>query len=167
MNLKHALVGMLGTLLIAFGLTAHGAGSHSPQMIEIGIDTDWHHLGDGTGFSSFMIPDAEGLYWEKEFLLKKSHTKKCNSAFLSFYLLDTGGQFDHVSINGFAIALPASDANKNNASFIKKTLIAIPKSVLHRGQNYIRFEAAPLINPQPANTHDDFEFGDVVLILSK
>ena len=167
MNLKPAMVGMLGALLIAFSLTAHAAGSNSAQLMEIGIDPDWHHVGDGIGFSSFVIPDAEGIYWEKEFLLKEEYIKKWNSAFLAFYLLDTGEQYDSVSINGFDIALPGSDANKNHASFIKKTLVAIPIGLLRRGENHIRFEAAPLHNPQPDNTHDDFEFGDVVLILSK
>jgi len=167
MNLKPTKVRILGSLLVAFSLTAYASGSHAARTMEIGIDPDWHHVGDNMGFSSFVIPDAEGIYWEKDFLLKKNHIRKLKSAFLAFYLLDTGGQFDHVSINGFPIALPGSDANGNVASFIKKTLIAIPISVLHRGQNHIRFEAAPLVNPQPTNTHDDFEFGDVVLILSK
>jgi hypothetical protein len=135
--------------------------------IEIGIESDWHHVGDGTGFASFVIPDAEGIYWEKEFLLKEHHIRSRNSAFLAFYLLDTDEQYDSVSINGFSIALPGSDANKDRVPFIKKTLIAFPIGILHGGENYIRFEATRLNNLQSGNTHDDFEFGDVVLILSR
>ncbi len=141
------------------------AGEH---LIEIGIEADWHHVGDGVGFTSFVIPDAEGIYWETEFPLESGQIRRSKSAHLAFYLMDSDSQYDTVWVNGFPMALPGTkQLDKHHASLISKTLVSIPIGLLRKGKNHIRFEATALHNPSPGNTHDDFEFGDVVLILSR
>jgi len=168
MNASRLLFFITVGLILALSAGAQANGWHANRIIEIGIESEWHHLGDGIGFSSFVVPDAEGIYWEKEFKLSSWQIRRSKTAHLSFYLLDTGTQYDSVEINGFAIALPSTkDLDKVHVGLVSKTLISIPIGLLRKGPNSIRFEATPLHNPEPGNTHDDFEFADVVLVLSR
>ena len=168
--MKTRLVVAISSMLIAafVAAPAYSNGWSPSRIIEIGIEADWHHVGDGIGFTSFVIPDAEGVYWETEFRLKSWQIRRSKSAHLAFYLMDSGSQYDTVAINGFPIALPGTEQlDKHHANLISKTVISIPIGLLHKGKNHIRFEATALHNPAPGNTHDDYEFGDVVLILSR
>ena len=116
-----------------------------------------------------MVPDPEGLAWDTQVLLTTKQLKRIRSAHLEFYLLGSPAQFDSVAINGRSFALPLSDGiNKFRLPYVDKTLVSIPVGLLQPGENTIGFASNSFgSGAAPTNVYDDFEFGDVVLLLSR
>jgi hypothetical protein len=73
---------------------------------------------------------------------------------------------DSVEVNGRWFALPLSNGvNEFRLPYVGKTLISIHVGLLHWGENRIGFESMSF-DISGDNTHEDFEFGEVVLQLS-
>jgi len=149
-----------------FAVSSSLAGGHSSQdkwMDEVMVETGFHHLGDGTGFPTYLVPDAEGTYWETTVWLRSSQLRKASTAHLELYLFDN--EVNVVLINGKPYALPDTDATHGvQLPVAGKTILPIPLALLKKGANTIAFQANPFL---PSGGPDDFEFGDVVLVLSK
>lgn len=133
------------------------------ELIEIVVEQDFHHIGDGEGLSSFLIPDAEGLSWEVAFQISPEGYEAANTAHLELFVFDSG-HLNAFVINGRSFALP-SDENVQAAHlpFVSKMLISIPLGLLHSGPNTIGFESG---QSSATSGFDDFEFGEVILLLS-
>lgn len=167
---KLVVAGLAAILLIVVAAAAAHAGSSGPLYLEeITIESDFHHLGDNGACTICVVPDPEGIAWETQILLTTKQLRKIRSAHLEFYLLGSSAQFDSVAVNGRSFALPLSDGiNKFRLPHVDKTLVSIPVGLLQAGENTIGFASNSFgSGAPPTNTHDDFEFGDVVLLLSK
>jgi hypothetical protein len=133
------------------------------QLTEILVEQDFHHIGDGEGLSSFLIADAEGVSWETRFQISSQRYGGANTAHLELFVFDSG-HLNSFVINGRPFALP-SDENLKAAHlpFVNKMLISIPLGLLRSGSNTIGFESG---QSSATSGFDDFEFGEVVLLLS-
>lgn len=162
MNITHPL--LLTTCLLA-GLLIFTSESQSDQdqMDQIIVETAFHHLGDGVDFPSYVVPDAEGTYWETTVWLNRSQLRRASSAHLELFLFDNS--LNNVLINGKPFALPNTDAVHGwSLPSIGKTIIPLSIGLFHKGVNTIAFQTN---NFPPSGGPDDFEFGDVVLVLNK
>ena len=137
--------------------------SHGSRTKEFVVEVAFHHLGDGTGFSTYVVPDAEGLYWETTVWLKRKFLRRSKTAYLEFFLFDN--EINVVLINGKPYALPDTNSVHGiHLPFAGKTIIPIPLAQLRRGANTIAFRSNTLL---PSGGPDDFEFGEVVLVLRR
>ena len=137
--------------------------SDAHQLIPIPVEQDIHHIGDGEGFSSFLIPDAEGTSFETTFAIPSADYDVAGTAHLEFKLFDSD-PFNSIVINGRSFSLPSNE--KPGAVHLEsasKMLISIPLGILESGTNTIGFESG---QSSSASDYDDFEFGEVVLLLS-
>jgi hypothetical protein len=132
-------------------------------MHEITVEAAFHHLGDGAGFPTYVVPDAEGVYWETTVWLEQRQVRVAATAHSEFYLFDN--EINVIRINGKPYALPDTDATHGVLLPVAgKIILPIPLGLLHKGANTIAFESNPFL---PSGGPDDFEFGDVVLVLNK
>ena len=137
--------------------------SHNNRLTEITVEIAFHHLGDGAGFPTYVVPDAEGTYWETTVWLRHSQLRKASTAHLELFLFDN--ELNNVLINGKPYALPNTDsAHGVLLPTIGKTVISIPLGLFRKGPNTIAFQTNDFL---PSGGADDFEFGDVVLVLSR
>ena len=84
-------------------------------------------------------------------------------AHLELFAFDSG-HLNSFVINGRSFALPSDEKVKAaHLSFASKILISLPLGLLRSGENTIGF-----VSGQSSETsgYDDFEFGEVVLLLS-
>ena len=136
-------------------------GSH--QLYKILVEQSFHHIGDGVGLSSFLIPDAEGIAWETTFLIPSEQYADAATAHLELFLLDSG-YLNSFAINGRSFAVPDNEKLKAaHLPFVSKVLVAIPLGLLESGPNTIRLESG---QSSLTSGYDDFEFGEMVLLLS-
>ena len=134
------------------------------ELDEIVVEPDLHHIGDGEGFSSFLIPDAEGVSWETTFDIPSALYSAASTAHLEFLLFDSD-PFNSLLINGRSFALPSNE--KLEAVHLpgaSKMLISIPLGLLQSGENSMGFESG---QSSLNSDYDDFEFGEVTLLLSR
>ena len=54
-------------LVVSTAAIVNAGNNDTHQLNEILIEKDFHHVGDGEGFTSSLIPDAEGISWETTF----------------------------------------------------------------------------------------------------
>ena len=164
MRFKPQVMMVVCTAMILASVTAASAArSDHNRLREILVEMAFHHLGDGVGFPSYMVPDAEGTFWQTTVWIKQGHLRGVRTAHLEYFLFDSS--INSILINGKPYALPETDATKGNVvSFISKTIMPIPMGLLHRGANTIAFQSNSWLT---TGNFDDFEFGEVVLVLSK
>ena len=133
------------------------------ELDKIVVEQDFHHIGDGEGFSSFLIPDAEGISWEGSIEISAEQYRTANTAHLELFVFDSG-HLNSFVINEWSFALPSNEELKaSHLPFVNKMLISIPLGMLHSGSNTIGFESG---QSSATSGYDDFEFGEVVLLLS-
>ena len=95
--------------------------------------------------------------------LKKYQLRRASSAHLELFLFDN--ELNNVLINGKPYALPNTDSVHGwSLPSIGKTIISLPLGLFHKGANTIAFQTNYF---PPSGGADDFEFGDVVLVLNK
>ena len=128
---------------------------------EIVLDAEFHHLGDNF-IGSWVIPDPEGTSLEITFLLNQGQIQRAKTAHLEFFLLQN--DWSILIVNGRRWSLPQTHLTSSTAGLeiAGKTLFSIPTSLLNMGLNSIIFESTP-----HNRNYDDFEFGEVVLLLNK
>ena len=134
-----------------------GKGSSS-RLIEIVVHTDFIVLGD----------DPWGKpTWETTVYISGSQLSGSNYAAIEFIAVGVWeGTSDNLIVNGRVYVLPISEPlGGKDIPFRGKTVIPIPIGALHIGKNTIGFESGPIDNP--TNQWDDFEVGEIVLVLSK
>ena len=163
-SMKFTFAVLVTACLLTGSLTlAGGNQSHHNRMHEIIVETAFHHLGDGAGFPTYVVPDAEGLYWETTVWLQSWQVRGASTAHLEFYLFDN--EVNVILINGKPYALPDTDATHGvQLPVAGKIILPIPLGLLRKGVNTIAFQSNPFL---PSGGPDDFEFGDVVLVLNK
>ena len=151
---------------LAAEITANRA-ALQPQFLEISIEQSIHHLGDGMNFGTYVVPDAEGVNWVGAFFLSQDQLNAATTAHLQMLLFDNG--VGSISINGNRFQLPHNE--QRGEHFLQgvadgKVLISMPVGFLQEGQNTIALQAGGIPNALPPNLYDDFEFGQLSLILN-
>ena len=143
-------------LVVSTAAIVNAGNQNAHQLDEILIEKDFHHLGD------------DGPSWEGAFRLRSSQLDAATTAHLELWLSGTGGGEDSVMINGESFALPDSHyVAIADFPFSSKVVLSFPLAWLQSGMNTISVGAGQLgPNPPASNTHDDFDFGEVVLLLS-
>jgi len=133
------------------------------QLNEIVVEIPFHHLGDGTGFNDYVVPDTEGIYWETTVSLEKNQLEESSTAYLELFLFNN--ERNNLLINGRQYALPYTEpVNGLMLPNTGKTIINLPHDLLREGANTIAFQANNYVSPSGL---DDFEFGEVILVLSR
>ena len=123
-------------------------------MIEIVVLSDFVVLGD-------MQPS-----WETTVNINKSELNNIKYAAIEFVAVHVwDGTSDNMVVNGRKYVLPISEPlSSGDIPFRGKTVIPIPVGALQEGNNTIGFESGPINHP--TNQWDDFEVGNIVLVLS-
>jgi hypothetical protein len=131
------------------------------DLEEIVLDAGFHHLGDNS-FDWWVVPDPEGTSVEIMFSLTQGQIRRAKSAHLELFLLQNN--WGNVILNGRRWTLPLTRDTEGAEQLpdTGKTLFSIPRSFLRKATNSIVFESVP-----HGGNFDDFEFGDVVLILNR
>jgi hypothetical protein len=124
-------------------------------LIEIVVSADFIQLGD------------EQPTWETIVNIQEDELSRSKYAAVEFVAVNVWeGTSDNLIVNGRKYVLPISEPlSTADIPFRGKTVIPIPVGVLQEGDNTIGFESGPINNP-PTNLWDDFEVGDIVLVLS-
>lgn len=153
---------LLATVLVVVisAATVANAGSSSrPELHDVVIDEDIHHIGD----------DNDTPLWETTFSLRRTVLAETTDARLEFWLAGSDGGRNSFVLNGRSFALPDSRlVAAGEFSLVSKTLVSIPVGLLQAGTNTLAFESGMLnLNPPPENTYDDFDFGEIVLLLTQ
>jgi len=151
---------------LATAITANSA-ALQPLFSVIPIEQSIHHLGDGMNFGTYVVPDAEGPNWAGIFSLSPQQFNPARTAHLQMLLFDNG--VGSISINGNRFQLPHNE--QRGEHFLQgvadgKVMLSIPIGFLLVGENAIAFQAGGIPNAFPPNLYDDFEFGQVSLILN-
>jgi len=103
--------------------------------------------------------------WETEVIIPGSVLLTAKSAHISFYTIDA--TLGRLVINGQVLQMPdSSNIGGPWRAEIGQTLLSFPLGFLQPGANTVRFEAG-MGNWAPDNRYDDYEFGDVEIILSR
>ena len=126
-------------------------------LIEIVVSTNFILLGD----------DPYPQTWETTVYIQPDELSRSRYAAVEFVAVNVWeGTSDNLIVNGRKYVLPISEPLwTEDIPFRGKTVIPIPVGVLQRGNNTIGFESGPIDNPE--NLWDDFQVGDIVLVLSQ
>ncbi len=153
------VVGVACAMVVGMG-EPESRGLHG-GLQEIVLDAEFHHLGDNF-IEPWLIPDPEGTILEITFLLNQGQIQRAKTAHLEFFLLQN--DWGNLIVNGRRWTLPETHLTSSGfgLDIAAKTLFSIPTSILDMGLNSIVFEST-----QHGKNFDDFEFGEVVLLLNK
>ena len=123
-------------------------------LIEIVVSDNFIHLGD------------DQPTWETTVHIQQDELSRSRYAAVEFVAVNVWeGTSDNLIVNGRKYVLPISEPlSTADIPFRGKTAIPIPAGALQSGDNTIGFESGPINNP--TNQWDDFEVGDIVLVLS-
>ena len=123
-------------------------------MTEIVVSANFVQLGDNQPT------------WETTVHIQQDELSRSKYAAVEFVAVNVWeGTSDNLIVNGRKYVLPISEPlSTADIPFRGKTVIPIPVGVLQEGDNTIGFESGPINNP--SNLWDDFEVGDIVLVLS-
>ena len=150
-------------MVLGWAGIASASGNDHHRLEEITVEIVFHHLGDGNNFLDYVVPDNEGVYWETTVWLRRNQLRKASTAHLELYLFNNA--INSLLINGKEYALPNTDPIVGAMlPSVGKTIISIPIGLLHKRANSIAFQVNNFLGSGGA---DDFEFGDVVLVLSR
>lgn len=105
--------------------------------------------------------------WQTEIEIDQSVLLSAKSAHIGLYTIHNA--LGRLVINGEVVQLPYAELNNQYGRWrpeLGQTLISIPLGYLRSGENTIRVESG-IGNWTTENVYDDFEFGDVEIILSR
>ena len=156
--LKPGLLAMSAACVMVVGM---GANSNIGGLEEIVLDLEFHHLGDNF-FATWTVPSPEGTILELTFPLNQGQIQRAKTAHLELFLFNN--HWANIIVNGRALTLPYTGETSSTLGLeiAGKTLLSIPPAFLQSGVNSIAFETT-----QHGSNFDDFEFGEVVLLLNR
>ncbi|MHC4217281.1 MAG: hypothetical protein ACYSU7_02385 [Planctomycetota bacterium] len=157
-----ACAGIAGTTAGPAGQTAGAVGmANGGGYQEVILDGGFHHLGDNF-LAHWIVPDPEGTTLEIIFWLNQGQIQSAKTAHLELFLLQNN--WSNVLLNGRRWSLPLTEDTEgvDQLPVTGMTLFSFPKSFLQHGDNSIVFESVP-----HDGNFDDFELGEIALILSK
>lgn len=105
--------------------------------------------------------------WQTEIEIDQSVLLSAKSAHIGLYTIHS--TLGRLVINGEVVQLPYVGLDNQYGRWrpeLGQTLISIPLGYMRSGENTIRVESG-IGNWTTENVYDDFEFGDVVIILSR
>ena len=108
-----------------------------------------------------------GTFWQTEVEIDQSMLLAARSAHIGLYTIHN--VLGRLYVNGEIIQLPYVELTNQYGRWrpeLGQTLISIPLGYLRSGENTIRIESG-IGNWTTENVYDDFEFGDVEIILSR
>ena len=118
------------------------------------------------GFSVVGDP-PHSTFWQTEIEIDPSRLLAAKSAHIGLYTIHNA--LGRLVVNGEVIQLPYVELSNQYGRWrpeLGQTLISVPLGYLHSGANTIRIESG-IGNWTTENVYDDFEFGDVEIILSR
>lgn len=108
-----------------------------------------------------------GVFWQTEVDIDQTRLQAAKSAHIGLYTIHNA--LGRMVINGEVVQLPYVQLTNQYGRWrpeLGQTLISIPLGYLHSGANTIRIESG-IGNWTTENVFDDFEFGNVEIILSR